>query len=314
MIDVQRLRILREVAAHGSFSRAANALLLTPSAVSQHIAALERSVGTPVVARGARGTELTPAGRVLVESAEVVLAELTHARVRLDRLAEANPDHLAVATFISGGQRLLPPALTRLAESHPGVETTVLEHEPEESLALVRQGKADLALAYHFDGPPPVRPGDRSGLLWTPLLDDPLFVVLPPGHPLADRDRLALADLAEQRWVQGCQSIADMFAGYAAIAGFAPRISCRATDYGFALSLVAAGVGIGVVPFVALTTAPPEVTAVPLSGPAPTRYLGAVTASRRTRPITQDLLRALRQTAATLHPAPAAGMVARTTT
>ncbi|GHJ48635.1 LysR family transcriptional regulator [Catellatospora sp. TT07R-123] len=298
MIDVQRLRILREVAAHGSFSRAASALLLTPSAVSQHIAALERSVGTEVVARGARGTELTPAGRVLVESAEVVLAELTHARVRLDRLAGADPDLLTVATFVSGGQRLLPPALTRLAESRPGLETTVLEHEPEESLALVRQGKADLALAYHFDGPPPVRPGDRSGLLWTPLLDDPLFVVLPPGHPLSGHASLALADLAEQRWVQGCQSIADLFAGYAAIAGFAPRISCRATDYGFALSLVAAGVGIGVVPSVALVGAPPGVTAIRLAAPCPTRYLGAVTAPGRTRPVTQDLLHTLQQLAA----------------
>lgn len=293
MIDVQRLRVLREVAEHGSFSGAAAALLLTPSAVSQQIAALERSLGTPVVERTTRGTTLTDPGRVLVESADVVLAELLHAQQQIDRLAQGRADRLTVATFISGGQLLLPPALTGFAAAHPRAEITVLESETEESLALVRQGRAELALVYHFDGPPPVRPGDRSGLDWTPLLDDPMRIVVPAAHPLAGQAEVDLAELSGQRWVQGCVSVGELLDGYAAIAGFEVNVSCSTTDYGFAVSLIAAGVGIGLIPSVALTGPPPGVAVLALRAPAPTRYLGMVTRRGRQQPMVQDLVQKL---------------------
>src|SRR5215218_8479528 len=179
MMDVRRLQILAEVARHGSINRAAASLLITPSAVSQQISALERALGTPAIVRSTRGVTLTDAGRLLVETAEAVTAELSRAERDLGRLAAAGAAKLTVATFTSGGQRLLPAALRRLAAERPGIELTVLEQEPEESLPQVRSGAADLALVYNFDGPPPVRPGDRSGLLWTPLMDDPMFVVFP---------------------------------------------------------------------------------------------------------------------------------------
>src|SRR5690349_11555531 len=155
MIDVRRLAVLREVARQGSFNRAAAALRLTPSAVSQQISALERGLGTAVVRRSTRGVELTEAGRVLAETSDAITAELASAEQEISRLTTARTERLTVATFTSGGQRLLPAALIRFSAGHPGVELTVLENEPEDGLPLVRSGAADLALAYHFDGPPP---------------------------------------------------------------------------------------------------------------------------------------------------------------
>ena len=304
MIDVRRLQVLAEVARQGSFNRAAAELRLTPSAVSQQISALERTVGAAVVERSTRGVELTEAGRLLVETAEAVTAELTRTEKELDRLANARTDRMTVATFTSGGQRLLPAALRRLAAERPGVEFTVLEREPEDSLPHVRSGAADLALVYHFDGPPPVRPGDRSGLIWTPLMDDPMFIVLPATHRHAGRDTLRIADLADERWVHGCLEMGDTLDHYAAMAGFQPRVACRGTDYVFAQSLVRAEVGISMIPQVALVADQGGLVAVPLTPPGPTRYVGVVTARRRRPdPLTDALLRSLRDTVAAL-PAP----------
>jgi molybdate transport repressor ModE-like protein len=296
MIDARRLAVLREVARLGSFNRAAGELRLTPSAVSQQISALERALGAAVVRRSTRGVELTEAGTVLVEAGDAIAAELSYAEREVGRLATARTDHLTVATFTSGGQRLLPAALTRFAAERPGVELTVLENDPEDSLPLVRAGTADIALAYHFDGPPPVRPGDRSGLIWTPLLDDPMWIVLPAVHRLAGRDRLAIAELAGERWVNGCLSMGDILNHYAALAGFQIRTACSGTDYVFAQSLIRAGVGIGLVPQVALTADQAGLVTVPLVPPRPSRFVGVVTPRRRPNALATALLGALRET------------------
>jgi molybdate transport repressor ModE-like protein len=304
MIDARRLAVLREVARHGSFNRAAAALRLTPSAVSQQISALERALGTAVVRRSTRGVELTEAGRVLTSASDAITAELANAEEEIARLATARTERLTVATFTSAGQRLLPAALLRFTADHPGVELTVLENEPEDSLPLVRSGAADLALAYHFDGPPPVRPGDRSGLTWMPLLDDPMWVVLPADHPRAASESLALAELATERWVHGCLSIDTLMNHYAAMSGFEVRTACRGTDYVFAQSLVRAGVGISLIPQVALTADRGGLATVPLRPPGPSRFIGIVTAARRPRPLAAALTAALRDTVAAL-PVPA---------
>ncbi|MFD9124287.1 LysR family transcriptional regulator [Kitasatospora sp. NPDC059571] len=281
MIDVQRLRILRAVAEHGSFNRAAAALLITPSAVSQQVAALERGVGTAVVVRSTRGVVLTEAGRLLVGTADAVAAELRYAREQIERLGADRP-RLTLATFTSGGRHLLPAVLVRFAAAHPEVELNVLEREPEDSLPMVRQGIADLALGYHFDGPLPVRPGDRSGLEWTPLMTDPLSVVLPTGHRLAGREAVDLAELAADRWVLGCLKTEAFLRRYAALAGFELRVAGSTTDYFFARTLVAAGVGVSLVPSVALDPELPGTAVVPVRPPRPARHVGlALPAGRR---------------------------------
>jgi molybdate transport repressor ModE-like protein len=305
MIDVRRLAVLREVARHGSFNQAAAALRLTPSAVSQQISALERALGAAVVRRSTRGVELTDAGRILTDAGDAITAELSQAEEEIARLGTAHTERLTVATFTSGGQRLLPPSLLRFTAEHPAVELTVLELEPDQALPLVRSGGADLALAYHFDGPPPIRPGDHCGLTWTPLLDDPMWIVLPGGHPLAERESLTIAELADERWVHGCLMIVDLLGHYAAMAGFEVRTACRGTDYVFAQSLVRAGVGISMIPQVALTADLGGLATVPLAPPCPSRFIGTVTTTRRPRPLAAALLRALHETVACL-PVPAA--------
>ncbi|MGZ9929073.1 LysR family transcriptional regulator [Streptomyces sp. NC-S4] len=301
MIDVHRLRVLRAVAEHGSFNRAAGALLLTPSAVSQHIAALERAVGHPVAVRSTRGVTLTEPGRLLVEAAESISAELDQVRHAIDRLTAERP-RLTVATFTSGGRHLLPSALPRFVAAHPEVELTVLESEPEAAAAMVRTGAADLALAYHFDGPPPVRAGERPGLDWVPLMEDPLWLVLPPGHRLADRPSVDLADLGADRWVLGCLRTEAYLRRYAELAGFDLRVAASTTDYFFAQTLVAAGVGVSLIPDVSLATTG-ESIAVRVEPPRPARHIGLVLPRRRPpHPHTQALAAAL--TAAATSAAP----------
>jgi molybdate transport repressor ModE-like protein len=301
MIDPRRLQVLTEVARQGSFNRAAAELRLTPSAVSQQISALERTVGTPVVRRSTRGVELTDAGRVLTETAAAIAAELLTAEREIARLATAGAERLTVATFTSGGQRILPHALTRFTTARPAVELTVIEAEPEESLALVRSGAADIALVYHFDGPPAVPPG----LDFTPLQDDPMWIVMPAGHRHSGRTEVAVAELAGERWVQGCLSVGEMLDHYAAMAGFEVITACRGTDYQFAQSLVRAGVGIAMIPEVALTTDASGLTAARLTPPGPCRYVGVATARRRrTDPLVAAMLRELHDTVAALPATP----------
>ncbi|MFD5559526.1 LysR family transcriptional regulator [Kitasatospora griseola] len=281
MIDVQRLAVLREVARRGSFNQAAAALHCTASAVSQQIAALERSLGAGVVERSTRGVTLTETGRVLVEAADSIAAELADTEQRITRLTAVRTG-FTVATFASGGRRLLPGALAGFVADHPEVELTILEAEPEDSLPAVREGRADLAIAYHLDGPPPARSGDRSGLDWTSLVEDPLRVVLPRRHPLAQSAPAALhlAELADQRWILGCRKSAGQLSRFAALAGLDLRISCTATDYEFAQSLVRSGVGIALIPQIGLADHP-ELVALPLAEPAPRRHLGLALSRRR---------------------------------
>ncbi|WP_086820381.1 LysR family transcriptional regulator [Allokutzneria sp. NRRL B-24872] len=288
MIDVQRLRVLTEVARHGSFSKAAAALLFTPSAVSQQIAALERTVGTEVVLRGARGVTLTDAGRLLVEAGETISAELRHTEAALARLA-SGVDTITVATFSTGGRHLLPRALASLAAEHPGVEITVVEREPEDSIPLVRSGSADLALVYEFDRPLPL---EKLTLL--PVMSDPMSLVLRRDHPLAKRKSLSLNDVADEKWVFGCSKTSAFLHGYASDSGFTLRVSASTTDYFFAQALVEAGVGIALIPLVALRESA-DLVAIPVERPRPTRKIGVVVAPRaRRRAPVVTLVEALR--------------------
>ncbi len=303
MVDVRRLGILREVARQGSFARAATALQLTPSAVSQQIAALERSLGVPVVERSTRGVRLTESGRIMVDAAEAVANELADAQCRIGDLTAGRIGTLSVETFTTGGQLLLPGALARLLAELPEVQLSVTETALEASIAHVRDGSVDLALAFHFDA----APIDDPALTWTPLVSDPMLAVLPEGHRLSGRAAVRLTELADEPWVMGCTTATEMMAQYGAVLGFRPRVVCRSSDYVFAQSMVAAGVGVTLVPQLVLAgphRAVPGIggtVAVPLRGPAPIRHTGAFTARRRwPQPLVRTLLRALRETVADL--------------
>jgi DNA-binding transcriptional LysR family regulator len=297
MIDVQRLAVLREVARAGSFAGAAAALHHTPSAVSQQVAALERSVGIVLVDRSTRGVRLTEAGRLLVTTAESVHAELTVAERQLRELRDEGPPTLTVVTFPSAGEPLLAPALTPLTAGRH-VAITVVEAEPDGALAAIREGTADLALLYHFHLPEPPRgwaaaagPGT-----YTPLLREPFRLVVPATHPLADRPRIDLADFADDRWIHGWGGPAEVVDALAALAGFRPQVVCRSSDYRFMSALVGAGVGVTLLPALALPERD-DVRVLHLD-PPPTRFVGAWVPDRPWRnPTVERLLTTLRRRA-----------------
>jgi DNA-binding transcriptional LysR family regulator len=292
LIDAHRLAVLREVARAGSFAGAAAALRHTPSAVSQQIAALERGAGAVLVHRSTRGVTLTDAGRVLLATADAIHAELQVAAQQLRALQAGGPQTLTVVTFPSAGEPLLVPALIAAG---PQAEVTVIEAEPDEALSAVRDGRADLALAYHFHTPEPPRawPAAAGPGTYTALVTDHLRLLVPAGHPLAGRPAVSLAEFAGERWIHAWGEVGGVLDMLAAVAGFQPRVACRSSDYRFMSALVGAGVGVALVPSLALTGRP-DVRDLPIT-PQPTRYVGAYLPRRhQANPAAGQLLAALR--------------------
>jgi DNA-binding transcriptional LysR family regulator len=296
LIDVHRLAVLREVARAGSFAGAAAALHHTPSAVSQQIAALERGAGILLVERSTRGVILTDAGRALLATADAIHAELELAAQRLRALAANGPQALTVVTFPSAGEPLLAPSLSAMtAAAGDPVEITVIESEPDEALKAVRDGRADLALVYHFHTAAPPR-GWRAAAgpgTYVPLVADPLRLLVPAGHPLAGRPAASLAEVAGERWIHGWGDVGDATDMLAALSGFRPQVACRSSDYRFMSALVGAGVGVALVPSLALTGSP-QVRDLQIT-PQLTRYIGAWLPRRhQPNPAAEQLLAALR--------------------
>ena len=258
MLDVRRLRVLREVAARGSFSAAAEALSFTQSAISQHVAALERETGTKLVERGSRGIRLTDAGQSLVKHADSILGRIEDAEEELAAIAGLRGGRLRLACFQSAGATLVPRAVAEFHRRHPDVELSMIEAEPEEAEAALRAGEIDLALVYDFAPIPSVRDGELDTVR---LVDDPYDAIVPKGHRLAGRRSLSLADLAEEPWVAattgcGCRQITERACQDA---GFEPHIAFECDETLAAQALVAAGVGVTILPRLALATIHPGV-------------------------------------------------------
>jgi len=296
LIAPHRLAVLRQVARAGSFAGAAAALHHTPSAVSQQIAALERGAGIMLVERSTRGVTLTDAGRALLATADAIHAELQLGAQRLRALAAGGPQALTVVTFPSAGEPLLAPALTAMtAAADSQVEITVIEAEPDEALSSVRDGRADLALLYHFHTtqPPRAWPAAAGPGTYIPLVAEPLRLLVPAGHPLADQPAASLAEVADDRWIHGWGEVGDVTDMLAAFSGFRPQVACRSSDYRFMSALVGAGIGVALVPSLALTGSP-LVRDLPIT-PQPTRYIGAWLPRRhQPNPAAERLAAALR--------------------
>ena len=263
MLDVRRMKVLREVAAHGSFSAAAEALSFTQSAVSQHVAALERETGATLVERGPRGVRLTDAGRTLVSHADAILARLEDAEEELAAIAGLRGGRLRLACFQSAGATVVPRAVAEFHRRHPEVELSMVEAEPEEASERLRAGEIDLALVYDFEPIPGMLDGE---LELTHLIEDPYDAILPREHRLAERSVLRLADLAGEPWIAstercGCRQITERACQEA---GFEPRVAFEADETLAAQALVAAGVGVTVLPRLALATVHPGVVVRPL--------------------------------------------------
>src|SRR3954463_5710426 len=168
MLDVRRMRVLREVAQRGSFSAAAEALSFTQSAVSQQIAALEREAGTVLVQRSARGVRLTEAGEAVVRHTDAILARLAEAEAELEAIAGLRGGRLRLAAFESAAASLMPLAIAAFRAEHPGIELSLIMAEPEDAAPLLRSGEIDLALG--FDSR--IR-GEVDGIVRQHLISDP---------------------------------------------------------------------------------------------------------------------------------------------
>ncbi|MBA3264128.1 MAG: LysR family transcriptional regulator, partial [Thermoleophilaceae bacterium] len=203
MLDVKQLRVLKAVAEQGSFSAAAEALSYTQPAISQQIAALEKSAGTTLVDRTSRGVHLTDAGRALVDHAQVVLARLAAAEAELDAIAGVRGGRVRLAAFPTAGASLLPPAVALFSERHPEVELTFVEHDPEPALQMLRAAELEVALVFQFhDLSEPERERLYGGIELHQLVSDPMYLALPRNHPLAHKPRVRLQDVADETWIQ----------------------------------------------------------------------------------------------------------------
>jgi DNA-binding transcriptional LysR family regulator len=251
MLDVRRLRLLRELHERGTVTAVAEALAYTPSAVSQQLATLEREAGVPLTERRGRRLQLTDAGRGLVEHAAAVIARLELAE---SELAAAAGDEAAgrvrLAAFQTAASNLVLPLLGALRERHPKLRLELLEMEAEDGLELLRRGEVDIVVAEEYDFAPRAR--DPS-LVLRAICRDPLVLVLPESHPLAaaDPETVPLAALAGEVWAtprSGTAFDASMVRACRALGGFEPDRRHRSNDLAVLEQLVAAGEAVALFP------------------------------------------------------------------
>ncbi|MFE3494937.1 LysR family transcriptional regulator [Streptomyces sp. NPDC059175] len=273
MIEARHLRVLRAVAATGSFSAAARELGCTQPAVSQQMKALEASVGTPLLIRTGREMRLTQAGEVLVRHAAGVLAGLTAAEEEVAAIAGLRAGRVRLVSFPSGSSTLVPAALAALRAAHPGTRVSLVEAEPPRSEEMLREGDCDVALAFRYG------PGgaEWEDLVVTPLLSDRLVGLVPEGHRLAEAGDVSIADLADEPWIAGCPRCRRQLVAVCEGSGFTPRIDFATDDYPAVVGLVGAGLGVAVLPELALESVLPKGARTVTVEPSVSREIVALT-------------------------------------
>jgi DNA-binding transcriptional LysR family regulator len=302
MLSVQRLRVLREVIGQGSFSEAASALNYTQSAVSQAIATLEAEAGVPLLERDRRGVRPTMAGKRLNDHAGRILTQLDVAEAELGAIAGVAGGELRMASFPTAGATLMPLAIASFRSSYPEVTLSLVEGEPEELAPRLRDGEFDLGLIFEFEGTGELGPGLRS----VPLFQDPMQLALPKGHRLARKERIGLEDLADEAWVQTSEAsaCARHVVRICRAAGFEPRVSFESDDYLTVQGLVAAGVGVALIPQLALSqTVSYDIAVRELDPSGPVRHVVAGTRGAAVSlPAAAAMLEILRDTARRYQP------------
>jgi DNA-binding transcriptional LysR family regulator len=276
MLNVQRLIVLREVVMRGSFSAAADSLSYSQSAVSQAVATLEAEMGVALLERDRRGVRPTAAGSALVGHADGILGRLEAAENEVAAIVGLRGGRLRIASFPTAGATLIPLAIATFRAAHPDVTVTLAEGEPEEIVPRMRNGEFDLALLFEFEGPAEKL---GSGMQRVDLLEDPMHLALPAGHRLAGKAKLRLEDLRDESWVQ--TSAASPCARHVVrschAAGFEPIVSFESDDYQTVQGLVAAGVGVALIPQLALSSVRDDIAIRTLHPRSPVRQVLAAT-------------------------------------
>jgi DNA-binding transcriptional LysR family regulator len=302
MLDVRRLRLLRELHARGTIAAVADALSYTPSAVSQQLSLLERQAGVQLLERVGRRVRITDAGLRLVEHTEAILTRLEHAEADLDQAAGAVRGTVRVASFQTAAQALVAPALTALAEHHPEVRCELQELDPENSLPLLRLGELDLVVAEEYEHTPRRR---DPGLERRRLCRDPVMLALHRDHPAAQNGKpIRLADLAGERWAGGEKGtlFADFLVRVCRERGdFEPDVRHHVDDIRILTQLAALGMAVTLIPSLGRHMAQRDVALRPVAGPPLDRLVfTAVRQGSAARPAVAAVLGAVRDAAAAL--------------
>lgn len=271
MLDTRRLRLLHDLSRLGTIAAVADAHAYTPSAVSQQLAVLEREAGTPLLERSGRRVVLTAAGHVLVQHAENVLAELERTQAALAAMNDGLTGPLRIGAFPTAVRALLPTALVALGRLHPGLELRVSELDPVAVPAGLRERALDVGLVQHYDVVPAQ---SYPGLETVQLLEETLFLALPSPTAADAKTRdsrtgdgtEALQEIRDASWIlAGAGTLCHTATLHICRgAGFEPRARHHADDFATVLALVAAGLGVSLVPQLAAREAPPGVRLLPL--------------------------------------------------
>jgi DNA-binding transcriptional LysR family regulator len=279
MIEARHLRVLRAVSRTGSFSAAARELGCTQPAVSQQMKALELSAGTPLLVRAGREMRLTEAGEALTRHAAGILAGLTAAEEEVAAIAGLRAGRVRLVSFPSGSSTIVPGAVAAMRVAHPGTQISLEEAEPPQSIEMLRSGDCEVALAFRYVDMP-TNEAEWDDLVVRPLLTDRLVGLVPIGHRLGAperREAVGVAELADEKWIAGCPRCRGHLVSVCEKAGFTPRIDFATDDYPAVAGLVGAGLGVAMLPELALESLRPKGVAIVDVEPAVRREVVAVT-------------------------------------
>jgi DNA-binding transcriptional LysR family regulator len=276
VLDIRRLRVLQELDRHRTVSAAATTLHLTPYAVSQQLAALAREVGCPVIEREGRNVRLTSAARVLLDHAGDLFAQLELLDSDLQRHHSGEVGIVVIGAFQTASSRIIVPAAAALARSHPRLEIQLVQMDAPRSFQELAAGRLDVAVSVEYVNSPPS--GDPR-FTRIPLLRDEFRALLPADHPCAGQDQLALADLRHDLWIGSLPGSPCHFVSMAACAaaGFSPRVRHQIDDWAIIVDLVAAGLGVALIPTLAQPGPRADIAIRPLTGPPAARNIFAAT-------------------------------------
>lgn len=291
-MDIARLRTLRELSSRHTMAAVAEALFLTPSAVSQQITQLEEETGVDLVEREGRGVRLTPAGELLVAHADRLFAVLDQAKAELAAIQKEVSGTLRIAVFPTVGSWLLPAAIQISQQRHPYLRVVLEEMEPAEGLAAVRSRRCDMAFV---DDLTPIMPAGEQGIEKVAVMDDALFVLLPSTHRLANRSVLSLNELRKEQWAldSAWSGFANFVVGLCRRAGYEPIVNAHCRGFEILSAMVAEGCSIAIVAGLRLRYPVRGVSAVKLRPQVRRRISAAYRSGEREHPAIHSFLEAL---------------------
>jgi DNA-binding transcriptional LysR family regulator len=297
-VDWRKLRLLHELDRRGTIAATAEAVYLTPSAVSQQLAGLAREAGVPLLERRGRTVVLTGQARVLLAHAESMRELAEQTRAALDAWADGTVGYVRVGSLATGITALVAPAIVELRKERPGLTVRVSEREPDEALELLDAGELEIAVTVDYPGAP-----SRQDARYrrADLIADVMDAVVPAGHSLAGRSSIDLTELAGDVWVGAAASdaCAHIVTGICAAAGFSPDVQYHCREWDAVAALVAAGVGVALIPRSAQPLRPHDLAVLPVVGAPASRLLFALTrAGTDLDPATRATLEALSTVAA----------------